>query len=133
MITHKRWYTYEDNNKISCNNSVNYCFLSAITSGENYKRTVHDSIYNSNCFLLWHSVLKKWQGVTMWSSIIVAVLSLIGTFVGSYSGFKLTEYRVQQLEKRVAEHNNFARRLPVVEEQIKVINHRLTDLEVKEK
>lgn len=68
----------------------------------------------------------------MWSSIIVAVLSLIGTFVGSYSGFKLTEYRVQQLEKRVAEHNNFARRLPVVEEQIKVINHRLNDLEVKE-
>jgi hypothetical protein len=40
---------------------------------------------------------------------------------------------VQQLENRVAEHNNFARRLPVVEEQIKVINHRLTDLEVKEK
>lgn len=69
----------------------------------------------------------------MWSTIIVAVLSLIGTLIGSYSGFKLTEYRVQQLENRVAEHNNFARRLPVVEEQIKVINHRLTDLEEKEK
>lgn len=69
----------------------------------------------------------------MWGTIIVAVLSLIGTLIGSYSGFKLTEYRVQQLENRVAEHNNFARRLPVVEEQIKVINHRLTDLEVKEK
>lgn len=68
----------------------------------------------------------------MWSTIIVAVLSLIGTLIGSYSGFKLTEYRVQQLENRVAEHNNFARRLPVVEEQIKVINHRLTDLEEKE-
>lgn len=69
----------------------------------------------------------------MWDTIIVAVLSLIGTLIGSYSGFKLTEYRVQQLENRVAEHNNFARRLPVVEEQIKVINHRLTDLEEKEK
>lgn len=69
----------------------------------------------------------------MWDTIIVAVLSLIGTLIGSYSGFKLTEYRVQQLESRVAEHNNFARRLPVVEEQIKVINHRLTDLEEKEK
>lgn len=67
----------------------------------------------------------------MWSTIIVAVLSLIGTLIGSYSGFKLTEYRVQQLEKRVEEHNNFARRLPVVEEQIKVISHRLTDLEEK--
>lgn len=69
----------------------------------------------------------------MGDTIIVAVLSLIGTLIGSYSGFKLTEYRVQQLENRVAEHNNFARRLPVVEEQIKVINHRLTDLEEKEK
>lgn len=69
----------------------------------------------------------------MWSTIIVAVLSLIGTFIGSYSGFKLTEYRVQQLEKRVEEHNNFAKRLPVVEEQIKGISRRLTDLEEKEK
>lgn len=69
----------------------------------------------------------------MGGTIIVAVVSLIGTLIGSYSGFRLTEYRVQQLENRVAEHNNFARRLPVVEEQIKVISHRLTDLEEKEK
>lgn len=129
----EKGYTYEDNNKISCNNSADNCILSAITCWENNKRTVHDSIYYSNCILFWHSVFKEWQGVAMWSSIIVAVLSLIGTFIGSYSGFKLTKYRVQQLEKRVAEHNNFAKRLPVVEEQIKVINHRLTDLEVKEK
>lgn len=65
----------------------------------------------------------------MTSAIIVAILSLIGTAIGSYSGFKLTEYRVQQLENKVAEHNNYARRLPVVEEQIKVINHRIDDLE----
>lgn len=65
----------------------------------------------------------------MTSTIIVALLSLIGTAIGSYSGFKLTEYRVQQLENKVAEHNNYARRLPVVEEQIKVINHRIDDLE----
>ena len=65
----------------------------------------------------------------MTDTIIVSILSFLGTFVGSYSGFKLTEYRVQQLEKRVSEHNNFARRLPVVEEQIKVINHKIEDLE----
>lgn len=69
----------------------------------------------------------------MTSTIIVAILSLIGTAIGSYSGFKLTEYRVQQLENKVAEHNNYARRLPVVEEQIKVINHRIDDLERSEK
>ena len=61
--------------------------------------------------------------------IITAGLALIGTAIGSFSGFKLTSYRVEQLEKKVDTHNNFASRMPVVEEQIKVINHRLTDLE----
>ena len=61
--------------------------------------------------------------------IITAGLALIGTAIGSFSGFKMTSYRVEQLEKKVDNHNNFASRMPVVEEQIKVINHRLTDLE----
>ena len=61
--------------------------------------------------------------------IITAGLALIGTAIGSFSGFKLTSYRVEQLEKKVDKHNNFASRMPVVEEQIKVINHRITDLE----
>ena len=65
------------------------------------------------------------------ATIIVGVLGLVGTAIGSFSGFKLTSYRVEQLERKVDEHNNFARRMPVVEEQIKVINHRLNDLEEK--
>lgn len=44
----------------------------------------------------------------------------------------LIDYRMQQLEEEVRMHNNFARRMPVVEEQIKVVNHRLQDLEEKE-
>ncbi|MBR4627844.1 MAG: hypothetical protein IKO47_09125 [Ruminococcus sp.] len=67
------------------------------------------------------------------SNVIVAMLSLIGTLAGSLGGIlvssKLTNYRLQQLENRVAEHNNFAHRMPVIEEQIKVINHRLEGLE----
>lgn len=69
------------------------------------------------------------MNTTILIAIISAVVSLIGTAIGSYSGFKLTSYRVQQLEKKVDEHNNFARRMPVVEEQIKVINHRIGNLE----
>lgn len=64
-----------------------------------------------------------------WTDIIVALLALCGTAVGSFSGFKLTSYRVEQLERKVDKHNNFAQRMPVVEEQIRVINHRLDDLE----
>lgn len=41
----------------------------------------------------------------------------------------LIEYKLDELTREVREHNNFARRMPVVEEQIKVINHRLHDLE----
>ena len=65
--------------------------------------------------------------------IIVAGLAVLGTMVGSGLGVlasaKLTTWRLQKLEEAVREHNNFARRLPVVEEQIKVINHRISDLE----
>lgn len=67
----------------------------------------------------------------MTETVIVALLSLAGTFVGSFSGMKLMSYRIEQLEKKVDKHNHFAERMPVVEEQIKVIYHRLEDLEHK--
>lgn len=67
------------------------------------------------------------------TTVLVALLSLLGTLAGSLGGIvvssKLTNYRLQQLENRVAEHNNFAHRMPVLEEQIKVANHRIEDLE----
>lgn len=66
-----------------------------------------------------------------WSTIIVAVLSLLGTLAGSYGGMRIMSYRIEQLEKKVEKHNSFAERLPVVEEQIKVANHRISDLEQK--
>ena len=41
----------------------------------------------------------------------------------------VTDTKLEELAREVREHNNFARRMPVVEEQIKVINHRIGDLE----
>lgn len=63
------------------------------------------------------------------ASVVVGLLSLIGTALGSWGGLKLMSYRIEQLEKKVDKHNNFAERVPVMEEQIKVINHRIEDLE----
>lgn len=67
------------------------------------------------------------------TEIWIAVLSLFGTMAGTFGGIvtsnKLTCYRLEKLEEKVGEHNNFAKRMPVVEEQIKVINHRIEDLE----
>lgn len=67
------------------------------------------------------------------NDVIVALLALLGTLGGSFGGIltanKLSNYRIQQLEEKVDKHNKFAERMPVIEEQIKVINHRLGDLE----
>ena len=43
----------------------------------------------------------------------------------------VTDTKIEELTREVREHNNFARRVPVMEEQIKVVNHRLLDLERK--
>ena len=67
----------------------------------------------------------------MTDTIIVGLLSLAGTCIGSWGGMKLMTYRIEQLEKKVDKHNHFAERMPVVEEQIKVINNRLDYLESK--
>lgn len=69
----------------------------------------------------------------MIESIIVGVLSLTGTIIGSFGGMRLMSYRIEQLEKKVDKHNNFAERMPVVEQRMKVCEHRIDDLEESEK
>ena len=67
------------------------------------------------------------------NEIFIAIISFIGTLLGTFGGIltsaKLTNYRLLELEKRVEKHNSFVTRIPVIEEQIKVSNHRITDLE----
>ena len=69
----------------------------------------------------------------MGDTIIIALISFAGTLIGTFGGIitsnKLTNYRIEQLEKKVEKHNNFGARIPVIEEQVKVINHRIDDLE----
>lgn len=67
----------------------------------------------------------------MSSEIIVAACSLVGTAIGSFSGMRLMSYRIEQLEKKVDKHNNFAERVPILEEKMAVANHRIEDLERK--
>ena len=69
------------------------------------------------------------------SSIVVAIVSgcitLLGVLIANNKTQAVMETKVDELTREVREHNNFARRMPVVEEQIKVINHRIDDLEHK--
>ena len=67
------------------------------------------------------------------TEILTALVSLggaaIGTFGGILAGAKLTNYRLAKLEKKVDAHNQFAARMPVIEEQIRFIGKRLDRLE----
>jgi hypothetical protein len=65
----------------------------------------------------------------MSNEIIIAVISFVGTVLGSFSGMKLTAYRIEQLENKVEKLNAHAERVPILDEQMKVVNHRLNDLE----
>ena len=66
------------------------------------------------------------------TALITGALTLLGVMISNGRIQAVLETRVEELTREVREHNNFARRMPVVEEQIKVINHRLADLERKE-
>lgn len=67
------------------------------------------------------------------NDIIIALISggvtLLGVLIANSRQQAVTDTKIEELTREVREHNNFARRMPVVEEQIKVINHRLDDLE----
>jgi len=74
------------------------------------------------------------------SSIVVGILAFIGVVITNNrannkmhnemtTAQAVTEERLDELTREVREHNNFASRIPVVEEQIKSLNHRLKDLE----
>lgn len=75
-----------------------------------------------------------------WTSIIVAVITALGSFVGVYianrKSASLVEYRLEQLEKKMSQHNNLIERMYKVEEKVSLheaelnrINHRVGDLE----
>lgn len=66
---------------------------------------------------------------TILTSIITGGITLAGVLIANSKNQAVMETKVEELTREVREHNNFARRMPVVEEQIKVINHRLEDLE----
>ncbi len=66
------------------------------------------------------------------SEIIVALLGLVGTLTGSFLGMvatsKLTQYRLQQLEEKVARHNNIIERTYILEGQMTEVQHDIRDL-----
>ena len=69
----------------------------------------------------------------MSEAVVIALITLGGSGIGSLCGIiissKLTTYRIEQLEKKVDKHNTVIERTYILEEQMKVANHRIADLE----
>jgi hypothetical protein len=78
------------------------------------------------------------------TELLIAIIGAVGSVIGVVLTNKsandkmmqtmntqqaVTDTKLEELTREVREHNDFARRVPVVEEQIKVINHRISDLE----
>jgi hypothetical protein len=66
---------------------------------------------------------------TIVTALITGGLTLLGVLISNGKAQAVTETKMEELTREVREHNNFAKRMPVVEEQIRVINHRIDDLE----
>lgn len=73
------------------------------------------------------------MGGTDLNEIIVALITggvtLVGVLISNQKAQAVTETKLEELTREVREHNNFARRVPILEEQMKVANHRIQDLE----
>lgn len=68
---------------------------------------------------------------TIIASIITGAITLLGVLISNGKKQAVTDTRLEELTREVREHNGFAEKIPVIQEQIKVINHRIADLEQK--
>ena len=67
------------------------------------------------------------------SALIAGAVTLIGVLIANSRSQAVTDTKLKELTREVREHNNFARRVPILEEQMKVANHRIADLENHER
>ena len=70
---------------------------------------------------------------TILTAVIAGAVTLIGVLIANSRSQAVTDTKLEELTREVREHNNFARRVPILEEQMKVANHRIADLEQNEK
>lgn len=66
-------------------------------------------------------------------ALITGGITLLGVVISNGKAQAVTDTKIEELTREVREHNNFARRVPVLEEQMKVANHRIQDLEDAQK
>lgn len=66
---------------------------------------------------------------TIFAAIITGIVTLAGVLIANSKSQAVTAVKIEELTREVRKHNSFAEKIPVIEEQIKVANHRIDDLE----
>lgn len=66
---------------------------------------------------------------TIVAAIITGIVTLAGVLIANSKSHAVTDVKIEELTREVRKHNSFAEKIPVIEEQIKVANHRIDDLE----
>lgn len=66
---------------------------------------------------------------TIVAAIITGIVTLAGVLIANSKSQAVTDVKIEELTREVRKHNSFAEKIPVIEEQIKVANHRIDDLE----
>lgn len=67
------------------------------------------------------------------AALITGAITLIGVLIANSKSQAVTDTKLEELTREVRAHNNFAQRIPVLEEKMKVADHRIADLEEKER
>ena len=65
------------------------------------------------------------------AAIVSGAVTLVGVLIANSKSQAVTDTKLEELTREVREHNNFAQRVPVLEEKMKVADHRISDLEEK--
>ena len=66
-------------------------------------------------------------------ALITGGITLVGVLISNQKSQAVTDTKLEELTREVREHNGFAQKIPVMQEQIRVINHRIDDLEDAQK
>lgn len=66
---------------------------------------------------------------TVLAALITGIVTLAGVLIANSKSQAVTDVKIEELTREVRKHNSFAEKIPVIEEQIKVANHRIDDLE----
>ena len=69
---------------------------------------------------------------TILSAIIAGAVTLIGVLIANSKSNAVMEYKIEELTREVRKHNGFAEKIPVIQRDIQVLNHRMTDIETRE-